>query len=142
MWITDNSDPRCFEEARVYGAEENRRVNTEHESRPHFNGYGVPPDSSTTVADLMAYYVEGKKGRAGLAPSDPERAREIGQPVCGDMTARWRSWRGPAGHWPKHEEAGTPYPGPRREPEPDPTTYPAPMPARTPPGAGEALALF
>ena len=93
------------------------------------------------MAELLAFYVEGKPHPLSGMKPDAE-SMERGHPICGDMTARWRAWRGPAGHWPRYEEAGTPYPGPRREPEPDPTTYPAPMPARTPPGAGEALALF
>ncbi|WP_369022778.1 hypothetical protein [Micrococcus luteus] len=138
MLITDNSDPRCFEYGTAYTPELNKRVDPTHPDRPHFNGYGINPESATIVAELLAFYVEGRTHPLSGMQPDAE-SMERGHPICGDMTARWRAWRGPAGHWPRYEEAGTPYPGPRR-----PRLAPAlpPPPAGPPPGTFEDAPLF
>lgn len=114
MWITDNSDPRCFEFGRLYTPEARKRIDPTDPDRPHFNGYGVNPESSGPVAELIAFYVEGEAHPlTGCTPT--AESMENGKPICGDMTARWRSWRGPRGHWPSYEEGGTPYPDPETD---------------------------
>lgn len=137
MWIADNSDPRVFEYGDAYTPERHARVQANDPSRPHFNGYGINPESTSTVAELVAYYVEGRQHPLSKMVPTAE-SMEAGHPVCGDMTARWRSWRGPARHWPTHGEAGTPYPGPRRASGP----FLPPAPSQPPPGEFEDVALF
>lgn len=141
MWITDNSDERVFEYGTAYTPEQHRRIDPSHADRPHFNGYGINPESDGTVAELVAYYVEGRPHALTGRTATPE-AMEHGHPICADMTTRWRSWRGPEGHWPRYAEAGTPYPGPRREPKPEPVPFLPPAPIQPPPGPFADVSLF
>lgn len=71
-----------------------RDSNTLH---PFFSGYPIPPKSTQTVQSLMDFYIHGKGADSKIKT---EWLAEIGMPVSGDQTARWRAW----------QEHGMPFP--------------------------------
>lgn len=58
--------------------------------RPFFSGYPIPPKSTRTVQSLMDFYIHGKGADSKIKA---EWLAEIGMPVSGDQTARWRAWQ-------------------------------------------------
>ncbi|MGP9586180.1 hypothetical protein ACT3TB_11070 [Micrococcaceae sp. AOP34-BR2-30] len=46
---------------------------------------------SRTVQELENYYVHGLRGQYGNISEDIERTRELGEPISGDSTARYRT---------------------------------------------------
>lgn len=134
MRMMDPSDRRCFEVGAHYTPELHKRIDTTDPIRAHWSGYAVPPGDTTTVDELVAYYIRGEKGRAGHAPADLDHARENGQPISGDETQRFRLWR-QSGHWPTYQDVGLPL----APPEP---RHLAPAEPRTPLGELPTDALF
>ena len=68
--------------------------------RSRWSGYGIPPDETRSLEDVLAYYA---------AHPDSE-----GHPVSGDETVRFRRWRSPEHYWPRFRDiAHVLYPGGR-----------------------------
>ncbi|KUM31595.1 hypothetical protein AQ436_00195 [Arthrobacter sp. EpRS66] len=65
--------------------------------RPFFSGYPIPPGTTRTVQSLMDFYIHGV---GATSETESEYRAEIGMPVSGDQTARWRAW----------QERGEPFP--------------------------------
>ena len=66
--------------------------------RSRWSGYGIPPDETRSLEDVLAYYA---------AHPDSE-----GHPVSGDETVRFRRWRSPEHYWPRFRDiAHVLYPG-------------------------------
>lgn len=58
--------------------------------RPFFSGYPLPPGSKQTVQQLENFYTHGI---GATNQTEAEYRADIGQPISGDQTARWRAWQ-------------------------------------------------
>lgn len=67
-----------------------RRLDPMDAHRENFTGYAIPSGSTTTVAELEAFYLHGKIGRGGAHLTPEELAEQRGYPVSGDWTTRRR----------------------------------------------------